>query len=91
MTSFRRALVGLLALVVGGLLFAYAGTRFRATSQSGLPRLPSALQKRWLFVWRDMSDPKEVDRMIARSPALRRMGTTASPSLPTSLQGKPPS
>ena len=22
------------------------------------------MQKRWLFVWRNMSDPKEVDRMI---------------------------
>lgn len=26
------------------------------------------LQKRWLFVWRNMNDPKEVDRMIARFP-----------------------
>jgi hypothetical protein len=26
------------------------------------------LEKRWLFVWRDLSDPKEVDRMIARFP-----------------------
>lgn len=30
--------------------------------------LPSRLQKRWLFVWRDMSDPREVERMIARFP-----------------------
>jgi len=29
----------------------------------------SSLQKRWLFVWRDMNDPKEVDRMIARFPS----------------------
>jgi hypothetical protein len=27
-----------------------------------------AMSHRWLFVWRDMSDPKEVDRMIARFP-----------------------
>ena len=26
------------------------------------------LDKRWLFIWRDMADPKEVDRMIARFP-----------------------
>lgn len=25
-------------------------------------------QKHWLFIWRDMSDPKEVDRVIARLP-----------------------
>ena len=33
-----------------------------------------ALQKRWLFVWRDVSDPKEVDRMIARFPAAKAAG-----------------
>ncbi len=26
------------------------------------------LQKRWLFFWRDMSNPEEVERMIARFP-----------------------
>ncbi len=26
------------------------------------------MHKRWLFIWRDMSDSKEVDRMIARFP-----------------------
>jgi len=30
--------------------------------------------KRWLFVWRDMRDPKEVDRMIARFPRARAAG-----------------
>lgn len=37
---------------------------------------PSAgrMQKRWLFVWRDMNDPKEVERMIARFPEARRAG-----------------
>jgi len=32
------------------------------------------MQKRWLFVWRDMSDPKEVDRMIARFPRAKADG-----------------
>ncbi len=32
------------------------------------------MQKRWLFVWRDMSDPKEVDRMIARFPRAQADG-----------------
>lgn len=32
------------------------------------------MQKRWLFVWRDMSDPNEVDRMIARFPQARADG-----------------
>ena len=35
---------------------------------------PSSLQKRWLFVWRDMSDPREVDRMVARFAQARSAG-----------------
>src|SRR5881394_3091884 len=31
-------------------------------------------QKRWLFVWRNLSDPKEVDRMIARFPRAAAVG-----------------
>lgn len=37
------------------------------------PAAPS-LQKRWLFVWRDMNNPAEVDRMIARFPAAQAAG-----------------
>jgi len=33
-----------------------------------------ALQKRWLFIWRDMNDPKEVERMIARFPLAKAAG-----------------
>ena len=33
-----------------------------------------ALQKRWLFVWRDMHDTKEVDRVIARLPQAKAAG-----------------
>jgi len=32
------------------------------------------MQSRWLFVWRDMSDPKEVDRVIARLPQAKAGG-----------------
>ncbi len=32
------------------------------------------LQKRWLFVWRDMSDAREVDRVIARLPRAKAAG-----------------
>src|SRR5688572_2652480 len=37
---------------------------------------PSTLNSkhRWLFVWRNMSDPAEVDRMIARFPRARTAG-----------------
>src|SRR5215475_3794748 len=31
-------------------------------------------QKRWLFVWRDMSKPDEVERMIARFPQAATAG-----------------
>jgi hypothetical protein len=32
------------------------------------------MQKRWLFEWRDLSNPKEVDGMIARFPAAKASG-----------------
>ncbi|HSV72288.1 MAG TPA: carbohydrate binding domain-containing protein [Chthonomonadales bacterium] len=35
---------------------------------------PSQLEKRWLFVWRDLSRPEEVDRVIARLPRARAAG-----------------
>lgn len=47
----------------------------RAAAAAAAPRDNSTrLRKRWLFVWRDMSDPKEVDRMIARFPRARAAG-----------------
>jgi hypothetical protein len=45
----------------------------------------ATLQKRWLFVWRNMSDPKELDRMIARFPAAAAAGYNGvvfSPNIP---------
>src|SRR5437762_699471 len=48
-------------LIVPGVLATAQPLRAVRRAGSG-----SRMQKRWLFVWRDMSDPKEVDRMIAR-------------------------
>jgi len=42
--------------------------------RSGQSASASVLQKRWLFVWRNLSDPKEVDRMIARFPQAAAAG-----------------
>src|SRR5213075_1139865 len=38
------------------------------------PGSSSALQKRWLFVWRNMNDPKEVDRVLALLPRAAAAG-----------------
>ena len=58
------------SVVFAGWLGAFLlGAAWAAPKKSAVPKLPpSGMQKRWLFVWRDMSDPKEVDRMIARFP-----------------------
>lgn len=59
----RRGLVGLL------LLLTIASAFGQATGVKS-----NRLQKRWFFVWRDMSDPREVDRMIARFPQAKAAG-----------------
>src|SRR5438132_508489 len=38
------------------------------------PSQKPALQKRWLFEWRNLSDPTEVDRMIAQFPRAAAAG-----------------
>jgi len=43
-----------------------------AARAAGLPG--SSMEKRWLFFWADMSDPKEVDRMIALFPRAQASG-----------------
>ncbi|HEY3281900.1 MAG TPA: carbohydrate binding domain-containing protein [Armatimonadota bacterium] len=53
-------------------LAACAAVRPSPTRAPG--QVPAARQKHWLFVWRDMSDPKEVDRMIARFPRAQADG-----------------
>jgi hypothetical protein len=78
---------GLLAVAAGALLLGAAG-RARKPAHKPVPKVPllnrkprpkptrltSGMKKRWLFVWRDMSDPKEVDRMIARFPRAHQDG-----------------
>jgi hypothetical protein len=51
--------------------------RLAAAQQPPNPPSKSRMEKRWLFVWRDMSDPKEVDRMIARFPRAHAAGYNA--------------
>jgi hypothetical protein len=74
MTFSRRTLAGLIVFLVVGILFVYAGGGLRPIVRSASSRTPAAMQKRWLFVWRDMSDPLEVDRMIARFPRAQADG-----------------
>ncbi len=38
------------------------------------PLSPPTMEKRWLFVWRDMTKPAEVDAMIARFPRAQAAG-----------------
>ncbi len=54
---------------------------------------PSAarFEKRWLFVWRDMSDAKEVDRVIERMPSAKSAGyngVVLSPNIPPAKAGE---
>lgn len=71
--DYRRPLSGALALALIALVFA-AGIRSRPTSGQPATQPDDAMQKRWLFVWRDLGDPAEVDRMIARFPGARAAG-----------------
>src|SRR5512136_2905911 len=60
---------GALAWLVGPLLLGAA-----TAAPSDAAKTASGMQKRWLFVWRDMSDPREVDRVIARFPQAQADG-----------------
>ena len=77
---FARLLVVLASgLLVAGAVALPARARkpalpANAVQKAVVSAIPSGMQKRWLFVWRDMSDPKEVDRMIARFPRARAAG-----------------
>src|SRR5918912_132268 len=82
MVSRPLALVASVALVAGALA-ALPMTRVVAAPRPAArpvkpaakaPSAPSRTAKRWLFIWRDMSDPKEVDRMIARFPRAQADG-----------------
>ncbi len=59
-------------ILAPGLLLALAcGLNMAVGSTTGEQ---NRMQKRWLFVWRDMSDPREVDRVIARMPRAKAAG-----------------
>lgn len=62
--SFRFGLVFFLALNVVGLWHAVAAND--PVSASSVAPNSSRLEKRWLFFWDNMSDPKVVDGMLAR-------------------------
>ncbi len=72
MKRSKLVLCGTLAVVSCAALFGAAWKAPARTpakpARKAAAKLPSGMQKRWLFVWRDMTDPKEVDRMIARFP-----------------------
>lgn len=44
------------------------------SAKAATPANASPLQKRWLFVWRNMDDPKEIDRMISYFPRAAAAG-----------------
>jgi len=50
------------------------GAETRAGGLVADSRATGPMQKRWLFIWRDMKDPKEVDRMIERFPRAKAAG-----------------
>src|SRR6266446_488895 len=57
------------------LLSVFAGGRAPAANVSVKQTATTpSLQKRWLFVWRNMSDAKEVERMIERFPRAAAAG-----------------
>ncbi len=69
-------------LVCKGLIFGFLSLLLcvgamgdsNAQPRSTPAKLTSGMQKRWLFIWRDMSDPKEVERVIARMPRAQADG-----------------
>jgi hypothetical protein len=69
-SAFSRASAALMAVIVCGLSWLSLSGTARAAAQGPA----AAMQKRWLFVWRDMSNSKEVERMIARFPRARADG-----------------
>src|ERR1041385_7868298 len=73
MVSPRMFLRGLNALLVCALFLGVACTAPNSDARPTAGAEP-AMKKRWLFIWRDMSDPKEVDRMIARFPRAQADG-----------------
>jgi hypothetical protein len=58
-----------------GMLVLWLGWLAPTVGTSAAENAPvSRLQKRWLFEWRDMSNPEEVERMVARFPRAAAAG-----------------
>jgi len=66
--SLRLALFAVLALLASALLI---------NSCSAVPEKGNEMTHRWLFVWRSVHNPAEVDRMIARFPRAQAAGYNA--------------
>ena len=77
MIRCRAVMKTLLALSCVVLLCAAAPAAPPAAKAPARPIQTSAMQKRWLFVWRDMSDPAQVDRTIALFPRAQADGYNA--------------
>src|SRR5947209_3048996 len=73
MNCSRIALSAVSAVLLAALLFGAAAAAPPAPQPKVSPP-SSGMQKRWLFVWRNMNDPREVDRMIARFPRAQADG-----------------
>ena len=66
--------LSLTATVVGILLFCLASLTPSPAASAAESGSPSRTQKRWLFLWREMSNLEEVERMIARFPRAAAAG-----------------
>ena len=79
MVQSRSLLQSLLAALGGVALLGLTG----ACAKPG--QRGARMEKRWLFVWRDMSNPQEVDRLIERFPRAQAAGyngVVCSPDIP---------
>lgn len=81
MTYTRIAIKACLALFAGALLCGSAGAApkpaVKMTAAKTVGAASPVMQKRWLFIWRTMSDPKDVDRTIALFPRAQADGYNA--------------
>ena len=85
MVQHSSLLRGTVALLVGVWPVAAAWAAPEAAGGTADAGPQPSLQRRWLFVWRDMSDPDEVDRMVARFPRAQAAGYSGvvfSPNVP---------
>ncbi len=66
----KRAVLGLVVAISASVLIGLGCARAAATHKTYPPRM----ERRWWFVWRNMRNPKEIDRMIARFPRAQADG-----------------